>query len=420
MNGEAREATEKRTRGRKRAANPAASRYDAEHAGYYNSLGKRQRCEIDRLEATLSDHGDSGVPLRFRIIRSAAPPTAKRIALAHADSLFSGDAHASDKAKMTRWVDAFLRLPLGVVKKMPLDANASRKDVKMFVSDAKKRMDDAVFGHDEAKTHMLMILSRLISKPEGRGAVIGIHGPPGCGKTTLVRHCLASSLGAPMQMIALGGLTDGSALTGHLYTYEGSTYGGIASCLMHAGCMNPVILLDELDKVGVSERGREIVSALIHLTDATQNDAFRDNYFGGVPIDVSRAVIVLTFNDVSLVDPVLRDRMTVISTDGYSAFEKRTIVRRHILPRVAASYGIENATITDDAVDQIVRTVDPEPGVRNAERAVDSLVGSVNLTRMMSEDIVEKSIHIDAGLVKKLLVNRPSRCSSRPPEHMYV
>jgi ATP-dependent Lon protease len=410
----------KGTKRRRPADNPALSTYDREHAKFYHSLPATKKARIARLERELEDACSSAaprVPSRFRLLETGAPPDVKSSVMSRVESLFKSDCNPGEKAKQSKWLDAFLRIPFGIRRPLPVTHESSREDIRRFVSNTKRNLDDNIHGHAEAKEQIIRILAKWIGNPQSKGAVIGIQGPPGCGKTTLVRNCIAQALGLPMVMIPLGGLSDSSVLTGHLYTYEGSTCGAVASSLMRAGCMNPVILLDELDKVGGdTHKGQEVVNTLIHLTDPVQNENFVDHYFADVPLDLSRALMVLTFNSLEAINPILRDRMSIIKTSGYGVEDKKHIAKKHLLPRIAAQHGLAGLTITDDAVAEMVKRVDQESGVRNLERAIDTVVGNINLARIMNDD--EHVDIIDAKVVSKFCPNRPN--DDFPCKHIYM
>lgn len=402
-----------------RIQNPALKRYNREHLDYYGSLKRQKRSQLAALERNVHESGEGCVvPMRFRLLESAAPEAVKRVVLQKMDDLFARDEHDNEHARMRKWLDSFLRIPLGIFKKMPVTCESDRSEIREFIVKTKQSFDDAIYGHAEAKEHIVRTIAKWISNPGSRGIVIGLQGPPGCGKTTLVKNCIARALGLPMMMVPLGGMTDASILNGQQAVYENSTCGAIVSGLMYSKCMNPVVVLDELDKVGGdSQRGQEVINTLIHMTDPVQNDQYVDHYFADVPIDLSKCLMVLTFNNVEAVNPILRDRMQVIKTSGYSLKDKAHIAKRHLLPRISAQHGVPDMSITDAAIEEIARRVGQEDGVRNMERAIDSIVGNINLKSMLDE-LSNQNHVIDIGEVTKYV---PDSARDRfPTSHMYM
>lgn len=402
--------------------NPALSTYDKDHAKYYNALAPERKSEIAKLERELEKDiktDGSLVPNRFRLLESGVTRDVKLTVMARTESLFRRDAHPSEKAKMSKWLDAFLRIPFGVRKPIPVDHMSDRKKIQKFVQTTKDKLDSNIHGHTQAKDQIIRTLAKWISNPSSRGNVIGLQGPMGCGKTTLVKNCIAEALGLPLAMVPLGGVTDSSVFTGHLYTYEGSTYGSIVNCLMSTKCMNPVILFDELDKVGGdSHRGQEVYNTLIHLTDPVQNERFIDHYFADIPIDMSKALMVFTFNHMENINPILRDRMSIIKTPGYNLTDKKAIAQTHLLPKILKQYGLQDSgiTITEEAIFEITARVDQESGVRNLERAIDTIVGNINLQQMMNNEPPPEKIERDQ-VIEYIQDNRSDKCSV---EHIYL
>jgi hypothetical protein len=205
---------------------------------------------------------------------------------------------SSEQPKLKQWVDAMLKLPFGKYEEVPVSIRDGPSHIRAYLRSIRHALDTTVYGHDTTKNDIMQLVSQWISNPQSMSQVLGIAGPPGTGKTTLVRHGIAKALGRPFVQISLGGATDASTLSGHSYTYEGATWGRIAANLMQTRCMNPVIFFDEVDKVSDTQAGQEIIGLLIHLTDPTQNDEFMDRYFDGVPLDLSRALMIFSFNDV--------------------------------------------------------------------------------------------------------------------------
>ena len=195
-------------------------------------------------------------------------------------------------------------------------------------------LDNSVYGHKLAKQQLERIIGQWI---QGKmdGAVLGLYGPPGTGKTTLAKKGLAKCLiddngeSRPFAFLPLGGKDNGSFLDGHSYTYVGSQWGRIIGILMETKYMNPIIFIDELDKVSQTEHGREIISILTHLTDSTQNNEFTDKYFSGIKFDLSKALIIFSYNDRDCIDRVLMDRILEIEVKPLAKSEKIKL-RKHI------------------------------------------------------------------------------------------
>ena len=145
--------------------------------------------------------------------------------------------------------------------------------------------------------------------------------------------------------MALGGTNDSSIMEGHSYTYEGAVWGKIANILMQSQCMNPIIFFDELDKVSNTEKGKEIIGILTHLTDPVQNKSFTDKYFDGIELDLSKAFIVFSYNNPHLINPILKDRLTVIKFDTYKVNEKVIIAKKYVLPKLFKNVGIEEKDV---------------------------------------------------------------------------
>ena len=178
------------------------------------------------------------------------------------------------------------------------------------MDDVKLSLDTSVYGHETAKKQISRIIGQWING-EQDGYCFGFEGPPGIGKTSIAKFGLANCLkddqgnSRPFSMIQMGGDCQGSTLVGHSYTYVGSNWGNVVQILIDTKCMNPIIFIDEVDKVSNTEHGRELIGILTHLLDPTQNDSFQDKYFAGINIDVSRALFVLSYNSPEAIDRIL-------------------------------------------------------------------------------------------------------------------
>ena len=265
-----------------------------------------------------------------------------------------------------------------------------RNQQKEFVENVRTKLDKAVHGHDRAKVQIRRLIAQWMTGGQS-GTVIGIQGPPGNGKTTLIRDGLSECLEDPVTkkkrpvgFIPLGGASHGSLLHGHGYTYQGSRWGRIVDILIDGDCMNPILLFDELDKVSSSDAGREIIGVLTHLTDPTQNKEFYDRYFDTIPIDLSKAIIVFTFNNLQAIDPILRDRITLIETQALTMGEKMAVARKHLLPELCENVGIshEELIITDETLKWLIDEYTSEAGARQLRQLLVELIQQLNLMRV--------------------------------------
>lgn len=269
-----------------------------------------------------------------------------------------------------------------------------KKDKIQYLRNVEGYLDDCVYGNDDAKKQMKRLVAQWING-RNTGTVFGLQGPPGTGKTTIIKKglskCLQDDNGNPRPFcfIPLGGSSSGSMLEGHGYTYVGSTWGRITDGLMDAKCMNPIIYFDEVDKISRTERGKEIVGILTHLTDPSQNKEYYDRYFAGVPLDLSKAIIVFAYNDSNLLDPILKDRITEIRIKALSNLEKIKIAKDYLLPELLEMVGYKNEDIIfpSEEILYIIETYTYEAGVRKLKEKLLEIVQEINLRKTLDEPI---------------------------------
>ena len=249
-------------------------------------------------------------------------------------------------------------------------------------------LDKAVHGHDKAKRQVERIIGQWING-EKSGYCFGFEGPPGVGKTSLAKHGLANCLkdeddkARPFSFIAIGGSANGSTLEGHNYTYVGSTWGRIVDILIESKCMNPIIFIDELDKVSRTEHGKELIGILTHLIDPTQNDAFQDKYFSGIDLDLSKALFIFSYNDVDSIDKILLDRIHRIKFKHLALEEKLVITNNYILPEIYNKMGLDGIiNIENSVIEYIIQNYTKEPGVRKLKELLFEIIGEINLAQL--------------------------------------
>ena len=253
------------------------------------------------------------------------------------------------------------------------------------MTEVKNVLDKSIYGHNRAKRQIERVIGQWITGKQS-GYCFGFEGPPGVGKTSLARKGLANCLKdedkttRPFSFIALGGSSNGSTLSGHNYTYVGSTWGRIVDILMESKCMNPIIFIDELDKVSKTENGKEIIGILTHLIDPTQNESFQDKYFSGIDLDMSNALFIFSYNDVSVIDRILLDRIHRIKFDNLTLYDKLEITNNYILPELYEKVGLNDVLHFDNSVLKfIIDTYTYESGVRKLKELLFEVISEINL-----------------------------------------
>jgi ATP-dependent Lon protease len=354
---------------------------------YFLNLPEHEKCRIINKDQQARQAITLTTPLRFKILNSDMDDNAKMIILSKLDQFQRMHEGSGEYFKLKNWLNAACRLPLGVYKSLPVDYTYTPSEIAHYLQGVRKSLDQTVYGHQEAKTKVMQTLAQWISNPHSKGNCIGIQGAMGVGKTNFIKEGICKALGMPFGFVALGGANDGSFLEGHGFTYEGSTYGKIAEVLMKTQVMNPILFFDELDKVSQTRRGDEIIGILTHLTDSSQNERFSDRYFGEIDLDLSKSLIVFSYNDESLINPILKDRMITINVKGYDMKEKTIIARDYLLPSLFKQFGIQKGDIiiSDDIIREIISRVPKEEGVRNLKRGIESVIGWINMLKYLPE-----------------------------------
>ena len=320
----------------------------------HNELGDKSEDgeeELDNLKKALDK---AGLP---KDVRKEADKQLRRLGSMHAES--------SEAVVARTYLDWLVELPW---KKLSRD--------RLDIHRAKEVLDEDHCGLVKVKDRILEFLSVRKLNPQSKGPILCFAGPPGVGKTSLGRS-IARALGRKFQRFSLGGIRDEAEIRGHRRTYIGSMPGRIIQALKQAGTRNPVIMLDEVDKLGTDFRG-DPSSALLEVLDPEQNYSFTDHYLN-VPFDLSKVMFICTANHLDTIPSPLRDRMEVISLSGYTQQEKAEITRKHLLSKQEKDNGLTSADmkLTDAALNRVIREYTREAGVRNLERELASLCRKV-------------------------------------------
>lgn len=259
------------------------------------------------------------------------------------------------------YLDKCLEIPFGKYSKDRINLERSRKI-----------LDSDHYGLDKVKTRIIESLAVLKRNPEYNGQIICLYGPPGVGKTSIVKS-LAKSMNRKYVRIALGGVHDEAEIRGHRKTYIGSMPGRIMQAIIDAGTMNPIVLLDEIDKVGNDYKG-DPSSALLEALDPEQNNSFNDHYID-FPIDLSKVLFITTANDTSTISAPLHDRMEIIELNSYSIEEKFNIAKQHLVKKELKKHNLSarEFKISDDAIYKIIECYTREAGVRSLEKNIATL-----------------------------------------------
>lgn len=275
--------------------------------------------------------------------------------------LFKAPAGSQDGAVLRAWLDLCLALPWNNMSKSRVDINKARKI-----------LDRDFYGMERVKERVLEMLSVYALSPNITGQILCLVGPPGVGKTSIGKT-VAECMGREFARVSLGGLYDEAEIRGHRRTYVGAMQGKIVSALKNCKTSNPVILLDEIDKVGRDGRG-DPCAALLEVLDPEQNAAFVDNYVD-IPVDLSKVVFMTTANDTSPIPAPLLDRMEVISLEGYTREEKLCIAKKHLVSKQLKKHALTKTLcrISDGAIYSLIDFYTREAGVRRLERSIASL-----------------------------------------------
>ena len=373
------------------------SRYD----DYFKNQNREKQIEILDKETEIYNYFNTDMPIRYKILFSGLPIQTKYLIIKKIDDFEQMDTRDAEYSKLNRWFNGLSQIPFDNYVKMPVSIKDGDSKIQNFLYESYNILCKTIYGQNEAKNKIMQILAQWISNPNSTGQIIALEGSPGVGKTSLIKNGVSKALKRPFCFYALGGASDISNLEGHSYTYEGAIWGRMVEMLMESKVMNPVIFFDELDKISKTSKGNEIVGLLTHLTDTTQNNSFNDKYFSGIEIDFSKALFFFSFNDIHLINPILKDRLTIVKFTNYSIHEKIKIVKDFILPDLLKNIGfnISDITIDDKTITYIINKFTyNEDGVRNIKRVMEDILLKINLLKLMNSNKSRSMIDISYNI----------------------
>jgi ATP-dependent Lon protease len=352
----------------------------------------REQMRAIQRELGEGDAASSGEAksLRERVAAAVLPAEVRKAAEQELDRLAQMPPAAAEYAVGRNYLDWILALPW---EKSTVD--------KLDLKAAEKVLNDEHFGLEKIKDRLLEFLAVLKRRKEIKGPILCLVGPPGVGKTSLGKS-LADALGRKFARISLGGMRDEAEIRGHRRTYVGAMPGRIIQTLRRVESNNPVILLDELDKVGADFRG-DPASALLEVLDPAQNNSFTDHYLD-LPFDLSRVLFIATANWLEPVHPALRDRLEVIELPSYTESEKLQIAKRYLVPRQLEEHGLTRSDVkfSDAALRQLIRDYTREAGVRQLEREIAALARKAT-RKIVSRNGSAETVKLDAKDLEKYL-----------------
>ena len=396
---------------------------------------------ITSLKSKINSNSTNEIPYLLKVMDLDIDDTTKQTIIEHITTFDKMSSSSSEYHKKKNLIKAIKALPFGKIASLPQELSDAMSDsgpsyiqrgrkrtrtdkgnrLIKFLDNTKASIDTTIYGHAEAKNQTLRLIASMISNGSAQGGhCFALEGPPGVGKTAIAGE-IAKALGRPCVKINMGGASDGDDFVGHGYTYEGSTYGRIARSMMNAGCENPVMIFDELDKVSMSHKGQEINNILIHMTDSTQNHIFQDKYLAGININLSKVVMIFSFNDRSNISPILLDRMKIIRVGGYKINDKVVIAKKHLIGSIIKDLGYTdcNYMFEDIVIRDMINQYTFEGGVRKLKELLTDIIMEMNLRKITGQKVCGKD-PIDIKIITKAMIRDDLFKEKQPVQHTMV
>ena len=351
--------------------NRAHTNYKNEYL-QYQKFTQEEHKEMEEKANKLS-RNNTHISLKYTILNLPTSQQNKEVIYRKYNEFMEMKTNDEEYGKMKTWLTWAVEIPYDSIKIFPFESN----EISRFLRMVSIRFDYELYGMEKVKEQLLIYLNAKLHNPNMKKCNLGLVGPPGCGKTVISR-LLASVMDYPFEQISFGGVSNPDFLKGHDYTYVGAQPGEIVKCLKKMKYKNGILFLDEYEKIADDKK---ISSALLHITDPSQNMDYRDQYLSEITIDLSHIWFIYSMNSLPQ-DSALRDRIFSIEVPGYSFNDKVSIVDKYILPKALQNTGMEAESITMDikAIKYLINQVcsSYDKGVRSIEKAISDLINKIN------------------------------------------
>ena len=357
------------------------------------------QCKLKKFMILIKDVSPDDTDYKKQIlVHSYMPDKIKQLALEKVSEMKSNN---NDYHKQLLFVKTLLKFPWISQEETNLFKNKLlEKEPIVLFNEIEENFNKKVFGHAKAKEQFILQIARWLSNPNGKGYTIGLGGPPGVGKTLLAKS-VGEILDLPFIQITLGGQNDGELLHGHGYTYSGAQPGMIVKKMSDFGKSRCIIYFDELDKCSSKHGVNEISSILIHLTDPNMNQSFQDRFFQGIDFPLQNCIFIASYNDSSLIDPILLDRFVEINVTPYTLSDKITIIKDFVLPEIVKEIGLDKKIIiSDEVIKKGILEYTNEAGVRDIRHKLELILMKIN-KEILIKIITDETINIDWDKFRK-------------------
>lgn len=293
--------------------------------------------------------------------------------------------------KQEEWFEYILSIPFGKYSPPPIDI--LNDDVSKYFTNVMDTLNKTVYGLSTVKEEIINYLAQTLTTKNPSPRILALQGSMGIGKTRIIRDGIAKVLNTPMQTFSMGGIKDSSHFVGFDFTYQGSKHGSVIQALIDSKVMNPIIFLDELDKISDCNDGEEVKNLLIHMTDPIQNHEFKDKYFDGINIDLSKVIFIFAFNDITRINPVLLDRLHIIKIEDPSDSDKLIISNNYVIDELLKNITLtrNDFVITNGALMEIIKKYsNRDSGIRSVKNCIQTILLKINTLKLLGKSTIDK------------------------------